>query len=97
MPYREKAIVKKYWTAPEVGEILKLSAPTVRSWNKIFKVTNRASGRYAKFNKEEIFKLRVIWFLLKVEKYTISGAKRQLIINKSRWMKEVKFNFLKAA
>lgn len=75
----EHEIEKLYFSISELSEILHVSATAIRFWEEKFGifVTRRSRGRRS-FSKKEVDKFKQIYQLLKVEGYTIPGAKRKL-------------------
>jgi len=93
MPYREKSPDRLYYSMGMVAKLLKQSQVTIRWWTDRFNVScKRNSHGNRLYKKEGIKLLRVIWYLRKVEKYSVAGTQRQLELNKNTWLKKVKFN-----
>tara|TARA_B100000941_G_scaffold288583_1_gene265773 strand:+ start:1166 stop:1504 length:339 start_codon:yes stop_codon:yes gene_type:complete len=78
MPYKEREIIKKYFTIGEVAKNLKLSTSQIRFWETEFKELNpkKNSKGSRKFTEKDIVILKEIQSLLKNKKYTIDGAKK---------------------
>lgn len=89
MPYKEWEVTRKYYSIGEVAIKLGVEASAIRYWQAEFGLMVHRSGKDRKFTGDDLFKLRVINHLLKVEQYTISGAKRQLSLNRQRWEQKV--------
>ncbi len=84
-----QVIDKFYYTIGEVSEILNTPASQLRFWSGEFDLKirkNRKGDRL--FQKEDMEMLRQIRYLLKVEGYTIEGAKKHLKLNKNIELKE---------
>lgn len=83
---------KIYWTIGEVSERLNVPTSRIRFWCNFFGVlvSVRRGSKNRKFNAKEVEKLKIVWYLVSVEKYTLEGTKRQLIINGPKWTKIVK-------
>lgn len=84
-----QVIDKFYYTIGEVSEILNTPASQLRFWSGEFDLKirkNRKGDRL--FQKEDMEMLRQIRYLLKVEGYTIEGAKKHLKLNKNIEVKE---------
>ncbi len=80
MPYKEKEIVKKYYTIGQVADMLDVATSLIRFWETEFKRINpkrTPSGQrlYRKKDVELILKIR---HLLYEKKFTIQGAKQYL-------------------
>ncbi|MFW5761063.1 MAG: MerR family transcriptional regulator [Cyclobacteriaceae bacterium] len=80
MPYKEKEIVKKYYSIGEVAEELKVSASLIRFWEGEFDILkpkkNRKGNR--QFTREDIDNLKLIYHLVKEKGYTLQGAKETI-------------------
>jgi DNA-binding transcriptional MerR regulator len=84
-----QVIDKFYYTIGEVSEILNTPASQLRFWSGEFDLKirkNRKGDRL--FQKEDMEMLRQIRYLLKVEGYTIEGAKKHLKLHKNVEVKE---------
>jgi DNA-binding transcriptional MerR regulator len=80
----DEVIDKFYYTIGEVSEILNTPASQLRFWSGEFDLKirkNRKGDRL--FQKEDMEMLRQIRYLLKVEGYTIEGAKKHLKLHKN--------------
>lgn len=67
----------------DVSRITNTPAYTLRFWEKEFSVfltPNRTPGMQRRFSEEDIKVIEEIKHLLKIEGYSIAGAKRQLAI-----------------
>lgn len=71
-------IEKIYWTTGEVADMLKIKESNVRFWCIMFGEPNKRKGNNRFFNKKEVERMQKIYQLLKVERYTIEGAKIKL-------------------
>lgn len=75
---------QKYWTMGQVEIMIAEKATIIRFWLKTFgEIENRAKNRndnraYRFFTWDDIERLKKIKHLLRVEKYTIEGAKLKL-------------------
>ena len=75
--------VGKLFTISEASSISGISAPTLRYWERMFGCffkPRKTSGNQRRYDREDLNTLFMIRYLLKVEKYTIDGAKRKLKI-----------------
>ena len=74
---------KLFYTIAEVAKMLHVTPPTLRYWEKEFKLnphkTEKGSRRY---NEKDIETLRIIHHLVKVKGLTLAGAKQKLKENK---------------
>lgn len=81
MPYRHKEIKKVYWTIGEVAEELGEQTSVLRFWEVEFKKHlnfKRVNGIERKYDLMTRLKMAYIWKLMRVEKYTLDGARRQI-------------------
>lgn len=81
MAWKEKPIQKLYWSIGEVCAELHVAASLIRFWCKQFGLLHKRNHHNDRmFTEADRITLREIYFLLKVEKYTIPGAKRKMHI-----------------
>ena len=84
MPYKEKEIVKIYFSIGEVAEMFKVSTSLVRHWESQFDVLkpkkNKKGDRF--FTQKDIDNLKLIFHLVKERGFTLAGAKKKLKENK---------------
>ena len=77
MPYKEKEIVKKYYTIGEVAEEFKVATSLIRFWESEFDIIkpkkNRKGNR--QFTRVDIENVKLIYHLVKEKGYTLQGAK----------------------
>lgn len=80
----------------DISKILQVADHTIRYWEKEFKKhlsPNRTKGRQRRYGEDDINMLKRIKDLLKVEGYSIKGAKRILdgeqILNSMNIKKEI--------
>jgi DNA-binding transcriptional MerR regulator len=77
MPYKEKAIEKKYFTIGEVAEELHVATSLIRFWESEFDIIkpkkNRKGNR--QFTKQDIKNVKLIYHLVKEKGYTLQGAR----------------------
>lgn len=84
MPYKEKPIEKRYFTVGEVAGMLDVQPSAIRYWIDEFDMEHAIKRRndglreYRKLTPQDVAKLTEIHRLLKVEMFTLQGAKRQL-------------------
>lgn len=77
--YVEKEIEKIYYSIGELATMLHVPQSAIRFWEVKFDMAVKRNWRgIRKFHKEEVEKIKQIHHLLKVEGYTIAGAKRKL-------------------
>lgn len=80
MPYKEKAIEKKYYTIGEVADMFDVATSLIRFWEGEFDIIkpkkNRKGNR--QFTKEDIENVRLIYHLVKEKGFTLQGAKDML-------------------
>ena len=80
MPYKEKEITKLYYSIGEVAEMFDVNASLIRFWEKEFSIIkpkkNKKGNRL--FTQKDIDNLKKIYRLVKVQGYTLDGAKMAL-------------------
>jgi DNA-binding transcriptional MerR regulator len=80
MPYKEKAIEKKYFTIGEVASTFGVATSLIRFWESEFDTIkpkkNRKGNR--QFTKTDIDHIRLIYHLVKERGFTLQGAKEML-------------------
>lgn len=76
MPYKEKPIVKKYFTIGEVAKGLGVATSLIRFWETQFdfiRPKKNAKGN-RKFTQDDLKKLKLVYHLVKEKGYTLQGA-----------------------
>jgi len=71
----------------EISKYLGINISTLRYWEEEFKQflrPERTEGGQRRYSAENIKILQEIKYLIEVEKYTIEGAKRRMIINRKK-------------
>ncbi|MDX1630168.1 MAG: MerR family transcriptional regulator [Fulvivirga sp.] len=80
MPYKEKAIEKKYYAIGEVAAMFDVATSLIRFWESEFDIIkpkkNRKGNR--QFTKEDIENVKLIYHLVKEKGFTLQGAKDML-------------------
>ncbi len=80
MPYKEKAIEKKYYAIGEVATKFNVATSLIRFWESEFDIIkpkkNRKGNR--QFTKEDIENVKLIYHLVKEKGFTLQGAKDML-------------------
>lgn len=73
-------IKKSLFTIGEVAQMLEVNPSLIRFWEKEFKqlTPRKTAGGTRKFSEEDIHLLKKIHYLVKIEGYTLQGAKEQL-------------------
>lgn len=76
----QEQVTKLFFTIGEVAEQLNVSTSLIRFWEKEFKQLEprKTKGGTRKFSAEDVLLLKRIYQLVKIEGYTISGAKDRL-------------------
>lgn len=74
----EGEINKSYYTVSEVSEIIGEPAWTVRKWNEIFELGAHMGRQHRLYTRDIVAMLHLIKTLLRVDKYTVEGAKQKL-------------------
>lgn len=83
MGYKERDIVKLYYSIGEVAELLKVNTSLIRYWEKEFdllKPKKSAKGERS-FTVEDIELIKLIHHLVRDRGFTLDGAKLQLKSN----------------
>ena len=80
MPYKEREIIKKYYTIGEVASLLEVNTSLIRYWESEFEIINPKKNKKGtrKYTSSDLDLLKLIYRLLKKEKFTINGAKNYL-------------------
>ena len=76
----DRPIKRLYFTTKEVAEIIGELKSTIRYWTAQFHVYHKSVSfqEYWLYPRESVAKFHVIKQLLRVEKYTVAGAKLKL-------------------
>ena len=84
MPYKEREITKKYYSIGEVASLLDVNTSLIRFWESEFEIINPKKNKKGirKYTYDDLDKLKLIYKLLKEEKFTINGAINYLKKNK---------------
>lgn len=77
MAYQEQEPKRLYWRMGEVSSMLNVSPSTIRYWLSYFgyDISKRSPKRNRLFNKKEVITMKVIYYLVYIEQYTLPGAK----------------------
>jgi DNA-binding transcriptional MerR regulator len=80
MPYKEKAIEKKYFAIGEVAEMFDVAPSLIRFWESEFEIISPKKNRKGnrQFTKDDIENVRLIYHLVKEKGFTLQGAKDKL-------------------
>lgn len=79
--YFDESIQKKYFTISEVAELLNEPHTCINFWRKFFELSGWRSKSYNnrwKFTRETVAKFHIIKTLLRIDKFTLEGAKQKL-------------------
>lgn len=80
MPYKEKTEtdIKLYYTIGEVAEKFGVNASLIRFWEKEFEVLKPKKNDNGKrlYTKSDLENLQLVFNLVKIEGYTLEGAKK---------------------
>ena len=80
MPYKEKTEtdIKLYYTIGEVSEKFGVNASLIRFWEKEFEVLKPKKNDNGKrlYTKTDLENLQLVFNLVKIEGYTLEGAKK---------------------
>src|ERR1041385_5383752 len=90
MPYKEKEIKKLFYTIGEVAEMFDVNVSHIRFWTNEFTTLKPSKNNKGNrlYTSDDIEKLKKIHELVKVQGYTLKGARAKLKDEK----KEVKSN-----
>ncbi len=80
MPYKEKPIIKKYFTIGEVAKELGVATSLIRFWESQFdfiRPKKNAKGN-RKFTQDDLKKLKLVYHLVKEKGFTLSGAQEHI-------------------
>lgn len=77
MAYKEKEIVKKYYSISEVAKMFKVATSLIRFWETEFDVIKprKNSKGNRQYTQEDIDNIRQVFTLVKEKGYTLQGAK----------------------
>lgn len=77
MPYKEKEIVKRYYTIGEVAEMFEVATSLIRFWETEFDLINPKKNKKGnrQFTQEDVSNVKLIYHLVKEKGYTLQGAK----------------------
>lgn len=83
MGYKEKEIVKLYYSIGEVAEMLSVNTSLIRYWEKEFDLLQpkKSAKGERSFTKEDIAVIKLIYHLVRERGFTLDGAKLQLKSN----------------
>jgi len=86
MPYKEKEILKQYYSISEVAEMFNVNQSTLRFWEKEFDNVNPKKNRKGNrlFSLKDIEALKIIYHLVKDRGFTLEGARKQIKNNKQQ-------------
>jgi DNA-binding transcriptional MerR regulator len=88
LPYKEKDIVKLYFSIGEVAEMFKVAPSLIRFWQTEFDIINPKKNRKGnrQFTKDDIENLKIVYHLVKEKGYTLQGAKEIIKTGKVKAM-----------
>lgn len=86
-----RELTKKYYKIKDVAEILNVSEPTLRYWEREFPEVSpmRSTSNQRYYTPEDIEILRIIYYLVKVRGLKIEAAKEQMRLNKTNITKRM--------
>jgi len=80
MPYKEKSEsdIKLYYTIGEVSDKFGVNSSLIRFWEKEFEVLKPKKNDNGKrlYTKSDLENLQLVYNLVKIEGYTLEGAKK---------------------
>lgn len=72
-------VEKLYWDIGEVAKIFGVRPSLIRFWLQVFNIEVKRNTRgERKFTKDDMEKVSELYWLLKVRKFTLAGAKQEL-------------------
>ncbi|MFM7565213.1 MAG: MerR family transcriptional regulator [Flavobacteriales bacterium] len=85
-PIDLNSLSKLYYPIGEVARLFSVNASLLRFWEKEFKLEVKKKNPKGNrlYSQEEIKKLHAIYLLVKVQGYTLDGAKQKLKSRKSQ-------------
>ncbi|MBC7381442.1 MAG: MerR family transcriptional regulator [Bacteroidia bacterium] len=77
---------KVNYTIGEIAEILQVAPSLIRFWEKEFEQLKprKTSGGTRKYSRGDLILLKTIYQLVKIEGYTLPGAKEKLKLNPAK-------------
>ena len=86
MPYKDKPIEKLYYSIGEVAKHFNVATSLIRFWESEFDFLrpqkNQKGNR--RYTKEDMEKISMVYNLVKVQGYTLSGAKEVIKIDRRK-------------
>jgi DNA-binding transcriptional MerR regulator len=85
MSYKEKEIIKMFYSIGEVAEMFDVNASLLRFWEKEFSTIldlSKDSRGNRQYTEQDISKIRVLYNLIKEQGHTLEGAKKYLKENR---------------
>ncbi len=80
MPYKERSEedIRLYYTIGEVADKFGVNASLIRFWEKEFEILSPKKNDSGKrlFTKQDLENLQLVYNLVKIEGYTLEGAKK---------------------
>ncbi len=84
MPYKERKVEKLYYTIGEVADMFGVNTSLIRFWEKSFDIIkpkkNKKGNRL--FTKDDIENFHLIYYLVKEQGMTLSGAQKRIKENR---------------
>lgn len=86
-----RQLTKKYYKIRDVAELLDVSEPTLRYWEREFPDIKpmRSTSNQRYYTPEDIETLRIIYYLVKVRGLKIEAAREQMRLNRSNISKRM--------
>ena len=80
MPYKEKEISKKYFSIGDVAKIINVKTSLIRFWENEFEILNPKKNKKGlrKYTDKDISILQKIYSLVKIDGFTLDGAKKSI-------------------
>ena len=80
MPYKEKPIVKQYYSIGEVGQMFDVAPSLLRYWEQEFELLRprKTQGGTRRYSLKDIDLFKLIFHLVKERGYTLEGAREML-------------------
>jgi DNA-binding transcriptional MerR regulator len=80
MPYKEKEISKKYFSIGDVAKKINVKTSLIRFWENEFEILNPKKNKKGlrKYTDKDISILQKIYSLVKIDGFTLDGAKKSI-------------------
>lgn len=85
MPYKDKEIVRMFYTIGDVAKMFNSSVSQIRYYENEFDILSPAKNKKGNrlFTPEDVENLKIIFHLIKERGFTLEGARKKLKENKT--------------